>query len=244
MFTKRELFHLTITVLILSFVFGWNDGQTIFVAEHWLANFIKIVAIVLLALLAHELGHKFVAKRYDLQTEYKINNIERIWFNTKLKKPLPLWAILSVLLTFLSRGQLPFTSIGTTTVTADEKMRIGRKFTFPTGYEEALILLAGPFANLLLILLSKLAGNALGTEFNTFMYINLIIAFWSLVPLPGFDGNAIYFGSRYVYFFGVSFFVISLLFHFFSIILALVLGLLLAGLTTFLYYFGMIKLKK
>ncbi len=211
MLKKRELIHFVISILILSLVFGWNDGKSTFDVAYFLANFLKIIILVTLTLLVHELGHKLTARFYDAETEYELITLERIWFKGKLKKPIPVFPIVAVFLAIVSKGQLFFTGIAKTKILTQSKRRVGRKFIELTGYEEALILFSGPLANILLILLLTILGRMLGTNFPTFITINLFVALWYMVPLPGFDGNGIYFGSRFFYIFGLAFLVLALL---------------------------------
>lgn len=236
MFNKREGLHLVISIFVISIVFGWNDGRTTFNAALWFENFLRIFFMVSIAILVHELGHKIVAKRKDAQTEYELITIEKISFKGKLAKPLPLWTLLALLLTVLSQGKLFFTGIGRTKVWTEPKRRVGRKFPYLTGYEEALILLSGPLANIFLILIVNFFGKVTGNDYTAFANINLLIALWYMVPIPKFDGNGIYFGSRYLYVFGLIFILLTFLLQKLSIFWGTLISLLIAGIATAIYW--------
>jgi len=236
MFNKKEALHLLATILILSIVFSWNDKNPSFNITIWFTNFLTVLIMVSVAVLIHEVAHKVVAKRKDATSEYHILNITRIWFQEKLKKPLPVWSFLALFITFASRGQLYFTAVGGNTIEPIQHKRTGRKHMFLTGYEEALILLSGPLANIGLIVLANLAGKAFGFNLEQFITINIVLALWHLVPLPGFDGNGIYFGSRFLYLFGLAFIVGAFLLQWLSLVWSVPLSLLLASLATLLYY--------
>ncbi len=236
MFNKKETLHLLISVLILSIVFGWNDGRSTFNAVLWFSNFLKVFLFVSIAIIVHELAHKIVAHKFDATTNYEIIHLKKIWFQGELKKPLPFWAFISVFLTIISKGQLFFTGIGKTIISSEEKRRIGRKFIYLTGYEEALILLSGPLANVFLVLLVQIFSKALGNTTTDFININLILALWYLIPLPGFDGNGIYFGSRWLYIFGLAFIVLAFVLKFLPFFWTIILSIFLAATVTLFFY--------
>ncbi|HZX12645.1 MAG TPA: hypothetical protein VFE88_04285 [Candidatus Nanoarchaeia archaeon] len=236
MFDKKEALHLLATILILSIVFGWNDGQPTFIANTWILNFLKIIFIVSIAVLAHELSHKLTARKFDANSTYHLLTIKHLIFKKELKKPLPLYSLIALFLALTSKGKLFFTGIGGNTITSTERQRTGRKYPLVSGYEQALILLSGPLANVFLVLLASVLEKSLSTEFPTFISVNLLLALWYMIPLPGFDGNGILFGSRFVYVFGLSFILSAFLLKFLSLPLTLGLSLLIAGISTLLYY--------
>ena len=61
MFTKKEIVHLAISVVVLAFVFGFDDGQSIFVFSYWITNLFRILLLVAVSILLRELFIKLTA---------------------------------------------------------------------------------------------------------------------------------------------------------------------------------------
>src|SRR3989344_4900747 len=113
MFTKKEVIALLISILVFAFIFGFDDGRQTFNASYWLANFFTIVIIIAISLLVRELVIKFFAKRHEAESQYKIWQMEYLWFDKKVKliRPLPFGIIISLILAVYSKGTFFFTAI-------------------------------------------------------------------------------------------------------------------------------------
>ena len=128
MFTKKEFLALIISVLILTFIFGFYDGSPTFVLSNWMLNFFRIFLLVSVAVLFRELVIKLFAKRHDATSEYEIWNIKQIWFNVKLKMGLPLGILIALIFAIVSKGRFFFTAIGTNKLKEIGVARVGRKY--------------------------------------------------------------------------------------------------------------------
>ena len=95
-FTKIENKHLIISILILTFVFAFNDKSSSFYLPFWLLNFIKILIIITFSLLFKEIIKKYWAEKYGAVSEYRIWNIQRYYLRTKSKFPFPSQAKFSI----------------------------------------------------------------------------------------------------------------------------------------------------
>ncbi|MDD5133224.1 MAG: hypothetical protein PHD81_02110 [Candidatus Nanoarchaeia archaeon] len=218
-FSKKEVNRLVIAILILGFIFGYNDKADVFNWNHWLTNFVLVLLVVSISVLLHQLVQKLVAKKYGCQTEFDLWKIKRYSYRLKDKFPKKVgpWTIeglpaylFSIFITLISNGLWFFAATGTTVIETNESKRIGRVFPKITGMEKAIVIFSGALVNLLLVLvLSNLAAWT-GINFDLFIIINLWICVFSLVPLPGLEGLEILFGSLSFYIFSIAFFAFSL----------------------------------
>jgi len=230
-FNQKEVNSLIIGVIILGFIFGFDDGQEIFIASHWLANFFRFLLIAAISLLIHVIAHKITANKFGATIEYENWSIRRYWFSKKANFPLevlgvkllpikklPIGIVLALLFAFTSLGKIIFATIESIKIKSDRIKRIGKQFPELTDFETAIIGVSGPLISLFLALLFK--------SFNTpilepFIKVNYVIALYTMIPFPGLDGAKILFGSKGVY-------VLSLVFIIMSIALIMVTGIAMA----------------
>ena len=238
-FTETEKKHILFSILIISFVFAYNDKSKTFQLGYWLFNLIKTIIIVTIILVIYEYSHKYLAKKYGATTEHKILSIKQYGLKVtrKLKKEIPLGVILPILITLISAGKLFFPLTNQFAINSERKRRIGRKFQYVTNYESAKI---AAFGSIIIIFFSyTLKTISLITPF-TFSYtifISNIIAIFSLVPLPKTNGSMIFFGSKTLYILTLTFILISvLLINQVMPIITLFLAAICAFITAFLYF--------
>src|SRR3989338_11367712 len=81
MFNKKEIFSLIIALIILTFVFGFNDKSEVFVFTNWLSHFLYVFFVVLIVLFVKELGHKVFALWRDCDVKFEIWSIKSLWFS-------------------------------------------------------------------------------------------------------------------------------------------------------------------
>lgn len=239
MFGKKEIRHLIIGILILSFVFGFNDGRETFNFGYWLLNFLLVLVVVAISVLVRELVRKFVAHRKGCKTEYNLWFVKQVSFRPTggLKTGFPIFPIISVFLTLISNGKAFFTAIETNTVEAVRKYRVGRKFTRLTEYDEAIILLSGVLTSAFFVLLFSGLNKIFGI-FSLFIVVNFWLTLYALLPIPPLDGGKILFGSRSLYVFSVAFIIALFLMKDLNIILSLMFSFIIAFILLIIYYRG------
>lgn len=237
LFQQKETRLLAITILLLGIIFGFNDGETVFNLTHFFLNFVQMTIMAGIGVLVHEIAHKLAARRKNLEITYHFWTLDRISPAMKIKNGIPIGPIIALLVTFFSNGLFYFTALGENNISVDPKKRIGRKWTEVLDYEQALILLSGPVANILLVILLNVISRFTSYDLTTFMMINLFMAFWAMLPLPGLDGGKIFFGSRNVYFFGLAFLIMGFLLQKTGIIFSISISLITAIAILILYYY-------
>ncbi len=261
MFTRKEITALIVTILIVSFAIGFDDGSASFQWGYWLSNLLIVFIMVSLSFIAHQLGHKIVARMNGFETEYHSWGIQSFSIMGALGKTkskpfprtihlfgkeyliysFPLGLVLCLFVTILSNGQLFFLAVGQYTLLLKKSSRFGRKFLEITHYDEAKIALAGPIVSIVLMIIGKLF-NTYGT-FDTFVFINAALALFHMLPLPGLAGIKIYFGSRLLYVSSLVFMISMVILAYTVSIIPMIFisfaSLLIAG--SFYYYYTYFK---
>lgn len=235
-YTRKELKSFLIVILVLAFVFAFNDGRETFEWGYWLGNFIKVLAIIAIGMFVHDLGHDLISSKEGFNSEFRVWGIKRLGFKEptypKVYKflgrqfhveALPVGIILALTVTFLSNGQLYWAAVSSFGLVTVKAHRLGRKFVETTDYEDAKIAIAGPMAMTFLAIILKIF-NGTGI-FDNAIFIYSVIIIYDMLPLPGLDGFHVLIGSKPLYAFGTAFIVsAALLIHYLSGIFALLLA--------------------
>ncbi len=219
-FTVKEIKALIISVIVMGIALGFNDKQDVFVWGFFLNNMAMMIIMVAIAFVVHQLGHKFVAYLHGFWTEYKVWNLKQLrwwpmhrrWSTQRGKlfpktynilgkqftvPGLPIGIIIAFFVSLLSNGYLFFLAVGKYDLLIERKSRLGKRFVEVTDFEEAKIALAGPLANVALMVLAAFFNN-LGT-FDNFIMINGFMALFYLLPFSQLDGGKAFYCSRLLY---------------------------------------------
>ncbi len=237
MFTKKESAALLISILVLSFVFGFDDGKEAFALSSWLFNFLIVFLAVFASVLFRELMFKGFARRHDATSEYGIWNINQVWFGKKLERGIPLGIFAAVVLAIASAGKFFFTAIGVHNLRENRHARVGRKLIFLEYSEEAKIASMGILSHLFLASAGLLGGNFLGLNMSAFVNINFFMALFNLLPISNLDGAKIFFGSLMTYIFLVVFTIVAFLLININLVLGWLIALIAGLIIIFIYYF-------
>lgn len=239
-YTRKELKSFLIVILVLTFIFGFNDGRATFEMSYWIENLAKVFVIVAIGMFVHDLGHDIISSKEGFNSEFRVWGIKRLGF----KEPsypktfrlfgrqfhveaLPIGIILALLVTFLSNGQLYWAAVSSFGLVTVKAHRLGRKFVETTDYEDAKIAIAGPMAMMFLAIILKIL-NGTGI-FDKAILIYSVIIVYDMLPLPGLDGFHVLIGSKPLYAFGMAFMVSAvLLVHYLGGIFALLLAALIS----------------
>lgn len=237
MFGRKELAHLFAITLILGFVFGFDDGSSTFVLNNWLVNFGSACFIVFISLFFKEIVMKLFAMRYRTRVEIELWCAKQFWFSRaskferfKMKRGLPLGIFLALYLSFLSFGRIFFTAVFNHQLTEDRNARIGRSWKRLTEYEEAMIMLVGFLASMLLVIAAKIL------DFGRLYDVNLWLIVFNLLPISRLDGSKMFFSSRPMYIFFVAFFIVFVLLLKLGFIVSLIAGVITAAALLVMYW--------
>jgi hypothetical protein len=228
-FSKKELLWLLITALVAGFVLTFRKwGEKTFSLGEGIFNLIITAVLVFIFLLIHFSIQKLTALKLGYASEYKA------WLNGLL---------ISLVLSFFTYGYFPLFFTGSLLYDIVPKLRVG---VFRGGVKHkdlGLIAFAGPFSNLVIVgLLVPIYLATKSSFFHTAIVINLLMAIFSLLPIPTFEklrqfaggttGLYLFIASRWVFVLVfvtvLAFAALILLFQVFSYLLALAIGVMVA----------------
>ncbi len=215
-FTKKELRDLIIAILIIAFVFSFKDFT--------IPNLILAVVVAALSFFIHELTHRIFAIMIGFKSDFKI------WWGG---------LIASLLIVFASNGVVTLILPGGVVNSLIVRQRLG-EFRYGLNYwENGLIAMYGPVANLILAFISKILLNFLPQNIflEKLLIMNIIFAICTMLPIPPLDGVNTFFAGRVLYV--LSFFGIlgaSVLIYFLPFLYSLLGGLIIMLLAFILYY--------
>ncbi|MCW8965695.1 MAG: hypothetical protein OQK82_03275 [Candidatus Pacearchaeota archaeon] len=203
MFTKKEIINILVISLILAFSISLIQSINLF-----LTTLFSIFLVIIINILAKKISGYY----FESEVETKIWEIKRYGFfgvfsnlfhpSRKFKQPIPIGAILPIIIKILSGGYLNWLASLTFDIKA-KKYRVAKRhgfysFSEMTEFHIGLIAASGILANLLFALLGYLIGA------EEFAKLNIFYAFFNLIPLSNLDGNKILFGSKIIWSFLIT----------------------------------------
>ncbi|HLC19790.1 MAG TPA: hypothetical protein VJK72_02650 [Candidatus Nanoarchaeia archaeon] len=224
-FSHTEIKDLAIATVVLGFVFSFRDwgsgGVDILVGVR---HFLTTVILAALSLFVHESAHRIMALLIGYKAEFKL------WWGGLLA---------SLILVFISNGRIPLALPGGVVNAILIRQRLG-EFRYGLNYwENGLIALYGPLANLALAFVAKVFLNFFPDSFlfEKLLFLNIVMAICTMLPIPPLDGMSTFWGSRVVFVLAfVGILTSGVLIYFYGIGLAILGGILFMFVGTILYY--------
>lgn len=242
-FNKIETRHLIVSIVIMGFIFAFDDGQSKFEVSSWLTNFFIITFVVAISLIIHEISHRLIASKIKAKIEYRLWGIKRIGFWRNSKLPVKIFnlsinnfyigAFLGLFLAIVSKGGFYFAALNQNIIEPDKERRAHKSFKELKNSEVISIAIIGPLVSIFLAAFFSLLGWKQG------VFINSMLAIYSMLPFPRLDGGYIFFRSPFLYiFFAILIIMFLLLLNNTKFILALILALLSSSIITtyYIYY--------
>ncbi|MEK6941016.1 MAG: hypothetical protein AABW49_03900 [Nanoarchaeota archaeon] len=241
-FSKKELNHVILAVLLLTFIFGFNDGNETFQAGEYFKNILVVFLSVCVIFGTYFITQKIVAKKYSIVITFSLWCIQRFYINrgkaiekSKLKN-LYIGPIISFFVTFISRGTFFLPLVASFQESEKRHYRAGRQYVHMEGFEEAKIALSGILAIVLLVMFTSLLNQ--NGMFDQFIKICVYFASFQLLPLPRLEGGRIFFNSIPLYIFATIFIGVTfVLAIYLNVIYSILIALLLAMIIVFIYFY-------
>jgi len=186
-FNGNEIKAMIVSILIIAFILSFKSwGTEVLDVTLGLYNFFSAILIVTLSFLVHLTLQRLYAFKLGYTAEYNYS----------------LYGLIGgLILTFASNGNLFFLAPGHVTIKHKPRLRLGEFRYGMNMWEYAKIAAAGPLGNILLAILFKSLIFLNNPLIQRAMTINILLALFSMVPLPSTDGLDIFFGSRFFYVF-------------------------------------------
>ncbi len=226
MFSRREIRDLSIAIIIVGFIFSfrdWGIGSNVDV-PYGIRNFIISIVIAAISFFVHESAHRIFALWIGFKAEFQL------WWGG---------LITSLVLAFASNGLIQLVLPGGMVLAVLVRHRLG-EFRYGLNYwENGIIAMYGPLSNLFLAFIAKLFLVLFPASafFQKLLFMNVIFAICTMLPIPPLDGVNTFFGGRLLFI--VGFFGIlgaGVLIYFTNILLSIVGGLIIALIATVIWY--------
>ncbi|MCB9358651.1 hypothetical protein H6503_01845 [Candidatus Woesearchaeota archaeon] len=219
-FTLLEARNIVLTILIIGFMFGFNDGADEFNLIHWSYNLLVSVGIVAIVMIVFLTGQRIAGLSAGYRVEFQM------WWPG---------LILALIITFIARGHIWIPIAGGMLVHHMSGHRLGFFRYGLNMLDNGIIAASGPLATVIFGTVLKQIANWFGPPagipiIDKIYFFALIFALVNMIPIPPLAGSKLIYNSRLPFIFIFSFMVayaILAAFGVFSWILALLIALLL-----------------
>ena len=238
---NKEIKTILIASLVLAFVFGFDDNLLVFNLPFYLTNLIKFFILSFIALIIHNKVQKYYSNRVGATTEISLwaskSKLKLGRYTPKKQYSFPTGILMPILISFLSVGQLFFAATTSLNVKVNPAYRMGRKFVKLTEFEYAKIAASAPIVHILIAIVVSFIDVQLLQDFGL---VNTMIALSTMLPLPGLLGITVFFSSKPLYIFSLTFILVAgllltVLSSLFTLLLAIAIAL--ATLIAYLWKF-------
>lgn len=188
-FTRKELGWLAVSVLILTFIVGFEDKRPEFDFALYSANMLVSLVAVVVAVLVHESAHRIVASNLGYKLEFR---------------PFFFGLLGGLILSFMSYGKIVFLAYGSFYLNIMEKHRLGYFRHYLGYFDNGKVAVAGPFANLIAAMIFKsmlFLPEALASKL---VLVNVLFAITNMLPIPPLDGAHVMYSTRTLYPFAMA----------------------------------------
>ncbi len=179
-FTNSELRDLIIAIVVLALVFSFPDFNV----------FVVSLIIVFFSYFVHELGHKFVARKFGCLATFKV------W-------PTGIFlGIMSMLFNLIGKWGIVFAAPGFVEIMPYSFGRWGFKVAKLGPKEIGIISLAGVGVNVLFVIIFKMMFRMFPSDlFKILTDYNGFLALFNLLPIPPLDGSKIFLWRMWIWLF-------------------------------------------
>lgn len=208
--SKKELRHLVVAILLLTFIFGFNDNSTSFNIINYLLNLLRVALAASIILLLFVFAEKTIAKGYGASAEFNVWWIQRfyIWPESTLPRKVNFFGkeivwnhlyigpILGIIVTLISFGKAFFAPVASMIVSSEKKYRANQSKPYILESELARIAASGLFAIIFLVVILSAIDRL---RFLTFISMGMFFVGFHLIPLPRLPGGRLFFSSIPLY---------------------------------------------
>lgn len=189
-FNAAEIKALVVSILAMTFIVAFNDGNDVFNLYAWGANFLLWLVIVTVSMLFKMTVQRLVSIGCGFRLEYKL-----WWYGI----------LFGVLFTIVTNGHLWLLIPGGVFIHILAFQRVGQ-WRYGTNFKQFMrVGMFGPFASIMLAMIIK----ALQVWFHVFpadsivvaniVKFNIWFAIMSMIPIPPLDGSRVIWRSRVIY---------------------------------------------
>lgn len=222
-YNQQELIGLLAVTLVTAFIFTFRDwGADQFDAIAGLKNFFTVLLLVAVSFFFRTACQKIYGLSEAHRADFKV------WW---------VGLIVSLIVAFITLGRVPLILAGAMTTAFMVRQRLG-EFRYGFSYWNAgMVAMWGVLGSLILALLFAIGAYFVPESyiFAKGMNLNLLIAFYTLLPFPQLDGINIYFGQRGLYYLAIFLVLLAAVLLLTGTKLGLVLAIIIAAVSAVIY---------
>jgi len=188
-FTKKELMWLGVSVLVLTVIVGFDDGNEQFNLANYLTNMLISLVVVVIAVFIHESAHRIAGPNLGYRIEFK---------------PFFFGLLGGLILAFMSYGKILFLAYGSFFLDMKEKHRLGYFRHYLGYFDNGKVAIVGPLANLVAAMIFKSFVFLPEAIVSKLVFINVLFAVTNMLPIPPLDGAHVMYSSRHLYPFAMA----------------------------------------
>lgn len=215
-FQKDEMRNIIATILVIGFMYGFNDNSKTFELLNWTYNLIVSIAISAITIIVFVVGQRLVGIYNGYRIEFQM------WWPG---------LILALIVTFISRGYVWIPIAGGMLVHFHKGHRLGYFRYGLNMLSTGLTAAAGPFACIIFATVIKQINIMITATtlpiIDKLYWFSLIFALVNMLPIPPLAGSKLLFNSRLPYVFIFSFmlaYTVLAYFKFYSWIIGLIIA--------------------
>ncbi len=183
-FSGKELIWIGISIAVMTFIVGFDDGKDEFVAATFLGNLLVSLIAVTVAVVIHESAHRIAAPNLGYKLEFR---------------PFFFGIIGGLILTFMTYGKVLFLAYGSFHLDIMEKHRLGYFRHYLGYFDNGKVAVVGPLANLFAAMIFRsmvFLPEALVTKL---VWVNVLFAITNMLPIPPLDGGHVMYSTKTLY---------------------------------------------
>ena len=183
-FSRKEVLWLAVSVLIMTFIFSFNDGADEFNGSQYFLNILLGMIAIVVAVVIHEIAHRIAAANLGYRVEYK---------------PFFIGLVAGLVLTIMSNGYVIFLAYSSFYLDIMEKHRLGYFRHYLGYFDNGKVAVVGPLANLLAAIVFKTFAFMPEALVSKLVLVNALFAIYNILPIPPLDGAHVMFAARTLY---------------------------------------------
>ena len=189
-FSRKELAWVAVSVVIMTGIVGFQDGQSEFDVVFFVNNLLLGFVAIVVAVVIHEFAHRIAALNLGYRAEFR---------------PFYPGLLGGIVVTLLTYGNVFFLAYSSFYLNVVEKHRLGYFRHYLGYFDNGKVAVVGPVANLLAAMVFKAMVFLPDALVSKLVFINVLFAITNMLPIPPLDGAHVMYATRTFYPFIMAF---------------------------------------
>ena len=180
-FSKKELIWILVSIAVMTFILGFDDGNSEFNLAGYSVNMLWGLIAVTVAVFMHESAHRLMAPNLGYKVEFK---------------PVFFGLLGGLILSFMSYGKIVFLAYSTFVLDMKEKHRLGYFRHYLGYFDNGKVAIVGPLANLLAAFAFRAMDFLPDALVAKLVFVNALFVIFNMLPIPPLDGSHVMYATR------------------------------------------------